>query len=125
MVTSGGVRRLPHGWEVLSNSDSDEADDRAAAGARDAAAARRPAPAAPLGGTLPTVWPEAILAAILFCTPLHPLGYAGAIVALARARRIGRADGWPLVPGLAVLLCALLAAAACDVLALWRLLHPG
>jgi len=41
MVTSGGVRRLPHGWEVLSNSDSDEADDQAAAGARDAAAERR------------------------------------------------------------------------------------
>ena len=45
MVTSGGVRRLPHGWEVLSNSDSDEADDQAAAGARDAAAERRDAPA--------------------------------------------------------------------------------
>jgi len=88
-------------------------------------AAGRPAPATPLGGTLPTVWPEAILVAILFCTPLHPLGYAGAIVALARARRIGRADGWPIVPGLAALLCALLAAAACDALALWRLLHPG
>lgn len=124
MVEIGNARCLPRGWRLLSGSgargESDDLDTGATAGEPVAARAD-----APLTATLPTVRLEALVAALLFGTPLHPLGYVMAVVGLARSRRIARADGWPLVPGLPLLLCGYALACGHDAITLWARMHAG
>jgi len=124
MPMIGDARRLPQGWDVLRGMAGDvvgepsRSDDEPPGGGADSAASP-----APWTSTLPTVWPEALVVALLLCTPAHPIGYPVALVALVRARRIGLADGWPIVPGLPALLIAVAIATVRDLSIVWVALN--
>ena len=125
MAVSGNARGLPQGWHVLPGyeptGESRDADDDVTAGMRQEVRNAE----APLTATLPTVWVAAVVTALLLCTPLHPLAYGTALVGLHRAHGIARANGWPVVPGLALLACACGVATGHDVLALWMRMRGG
>lgn len=125
MVVSSNAHRPPQGWYVLPGRRAVGAPDDTATD-RDMGVSRTGTHGtAPLASTLPSVWMEAVVTTLILCTPLHPLGYVTALVAFHRTRTIARANGWPFVPGVALLACACAVAAGHDLFTMWMQIHAG